>query len=153
RPGADIPAMRRADLERIRAVPGVVAAAHVNQVPMGQSGWALGVQTERENPRASSTVAYYFSDDSVIDTFGLELIEGRDFRPEDVLEVDPEVSNANPSTVIVTRWLARRLFPDDTQFVGKRVFLGGGAEATEMEIVGVVEHLQTPWAQASDGAR
>ncbi len=153
RPGLDIPAMRQADLERIRAVPGVVAAAHVNQVPMGRSGWALGVQTERENPRVELGVAYYFSDGPLIDTFGLQLREGRDFRPEDVLEVDPARSNASPNTVIVTRETARRLFPDAESAVGQRVFLGGGADAVEMEIVGIVEHLQTPWAQTNDNSK
>lgn len=152
RPGVDIPAMRDADLQRIRATPGVVQAAHVNQVPMGRSGWALGVQTERENPRSSFTVAYYFSDGPLLDAFGLRLAQGRDFRPEDVVEVDPAVSNASASTVIVTAEVARRMFPDADSAVGQRIFLGGGAEAAEMEIVGVVDHLQTPWAQAGDGA-
>lgn len=153
RPGLDIPAMREADLQRIRGVPGVVAAAHANQVPMGRSGWGLGVQTERENPRTSFTVAYYFSDGPLIDALGLQLVEGRDFRPEDVLEVDPAISNATPNTVIVTREVARRMFPDADSAVGQRIYLGAGAEATEMEIVGVVEHLQTPWAQAGEDAK
>lgn len=152
KPGIDIPAMRQADLDRIRGIPGVAAAAPLNQVPLSQSGWALGVQTEREAAR-DVNVAYYFSDHSAVDALGLRLIEGRDFRPEDVLEVDPEVSNASPNTVIVSRTLGQRLFPDDTQYVGKRIFLGGGADATEMEIVGVVEHLQSPWAQTSDASR
>lgn len=152
KPGIDIPAMRQADMDRIRSVPGVLAAAPINQVPLSQSGWSLGVQTEREASR-DVNVAYYFSDHSAVDALGLRLVEGRDFRPEDVLEVNPETSNASPNTTIISQTLARRLFPDDTQYVGKRIFLGGGADATEMEIIGIVDHLQSPWAQISDNSR
>jgi putative ABC transport system permease protein len=151
RPGVDSSAMQDADLAAIRAMPGVVAAAASNQVPLGRSGWGLTVQTERQNPRVQANMAYYFSGESLVDAFGLKLQEGRDFTPDDVLVVDPALTNDVPRVTIVTAELAQRLFEGESA-LGKRVYLGGGENASELEIVGVVEALQTPWAQTGRDA-
>ena len=151
RPGIDSAAMQDADLAVIRGMPGVKAAAASNQVPLGRSGWNLTVQTERQNPRVQANMAYYFSGESLVDAFGLALQEGRDFTAEDVLAVDPALSNDTPRVAIVTAALAERLFENESA-VGKRVYLGGGENAAEFEIVGVVEKLQSPWAQTGQDA-
>jgi len=151
RPNVDSAAMQDADLAAIRAMPGVKSVAVSNQVPLGRSGWNLTLQTERQNPRVQSNTAYYFSAQSLIETFGLSLVEGRDFTADDVLAVDPAVSNDVPKVTIVTAELAKRLFENESA-VGKRVFLGDGESAAELEIIGVIEQLQSPWAQTSRDA-
>jgi putative ABC transport system permease protein len=151
RPGVDSAAMQDADLAAIRALPGVKAVASANQVPLARSGWNTTLQTERQNPRAQSNTAYYFSGESLVDAFGLKLTEGRDFSPDEVLAVDPAVSNDRPRVAILTAELAGRLFEGESA-LGKRVYLGGGEDAAEIEVVGVVERLQSPWAQTSRDA-
>ncbi len=145
----DILDMQRRDLEIIKAIPGVVSATWNNQVPLGQSGWNTGGLTADRGVRDSGiSSAMYFNGqgDSLIDTYGLNLIEGRRFEPGDFIENDPEKEQRSPEVVIVTQALAKRLFPDDDTFVGKTFFMGSGDGADAARIVGVVERLQTPSA-------
>jgi putative ABC transport system permease protein len=78
---------------------------------------------------------------------GLQLVEGRDFLPNEVLEVDSNVSKEFPKVAIITRTLGEMLWPGATSFVGKEMLNGTGSDANALRIVGVVERLQTPSAQ------
>lgn len=82
----------------------------------------------------------------VLGTLGLRLIEGRDFGPGDVLEIDSAESDASPKSVIITRDLARLMYPGGTA-IGKPLLFGTGEGADELEIIGVVERLQTIGAE------
>jgi putative ABC transport system permease protein len=147
--------MQRADLEAIKAIPGVVAATWVNQIPLGQSSWNYGgLVAERGDQDSSIGATFYFDGqgDSVIDTFGLRLVEGRDFTPEEYIELNPELERRDPSVIIVTRALAAELFPDETTYVGRTFYLGNSPESSAVRIVGVVEKLQSPSAPASEQA-
>lgn len=151
----DVKEMQRRDIEAIRAVPGVVSATWTNQIPLGQSSWNWGGLTaDRNNPDSTVTAAFYFDGqgDSVVDVFGLKLVEGRDFEPEEYIEYDPSVERRDPSVVIVSRALAKELFPNEESFVGRTFYLGNAPEAAAVRIVGVVEKLQSPAAPASERA-
>ncbi|KAA2284303.1 ABC transporter permease [Arenimonas fontis] len=150
RPIADIKGMQLRDLEALRAIPGVVAAGWTNQIPLGQSGWNWGGLTADRRGDTQLSTTYYFSGDSVIETFGLRLVEGRDFTPEEYIEIDPSKEQRNPTVMIVTRALAEKLFPGETSFVGRSFYLGSGPDADSVRIVGVVERLQTPYGQTDD---
>lgn len=145
---ADIRGMQMRDLEAIRSIPGVVSAAWTNQVPLGRSGWNIGgLSTSAEQTNSQVTAAQYFSGESMVETFGLNLVDGRDFLPEEVLESDPQVDRNLPDVAIITQALARELWPDEDSVLGKTLFLGtGGADGNSVQIVGVVERMQTPWA-------
>ena len=150
RPIGDIKGMQMQDLEAIRAIPGVVSASWVNQVPMARSGWSVGgLTTEPGQPPSNINAAQYFSGDSVVETFGLELVQGRDFLPSEVIESDPEKDRNQAQAVIITQALANLLWPDEATVIGKTMFLGGGDGASPLQVVGVVASLQTPWAQTS----
>jgi putative ABC transport system permease protein len=142
---------QKADEEALRAVPGVVSASWSNQSPLGRSGWNMGLSRTREEVNSNINAAFYMVPNPVVATFGLNLLEGRDFNAQDVVEWDPNASNDLGRIAIVTKALADKLYPDSSA-VGKPVFIGDGADANELRIVGVVERLQTPWAQASDNA-
>lgn len=152
---SDIPDMQRRDIDAIKAVPGVVAATWTNQFPLGQSSWNWGGLTADRGSNGSDngiSSTFYFSGegDSLVRTLGLQLLEGRDFTPEEYIDLDPAVERKDPAVVIVTRALAADLFPDAETYAGRSFFLGTGDEASEVRIVGVVEHLQSPAAPASD---
>lgn len=149
---ADLAQMQRSDLDALRAIPGVVSATWTNQAPMTQSGWGLGLSVEPASADTSIGAAAYFAPGSLVDALGLQIVEGRDFNASDVIEIDPRVAELSANSVILTRQLAQRLFPDETGVVGKTVYLGRGGEAAPLQVVGLVEQLMSPFAQTSENA-
>ncbi len=148
RPVGDVKGMQMQDMEAIRAIPGVESVAWVNQVPMARSGWSVGgLTTEPGQQPSNINAGQYFSPDSLVETFGLELVQGRDFLPTEVIESDPEKDRNQAQVVIITQALARALWPDEASVIGKTLYLGGGDGAPPLQVVGVVASLQTPWAQ------
>src|SRR5450830_1573113 len=69
----------------VRAVPGVLSVAQVSQVPLSRSGSNSGFSANRKQEKASTTAAIYVSPDSLIKTWGLHLLEGRDFTPAEIV--------------------------------------------------------------------
>ena len=131
------------DLALLRQTPGVVAATPVNSVPMRQSGWSMGLSTQPGPNHESRSAAVYMVDDHGIDTFGLELVAGRDFGPEDVRERVDGVSDWPPTTILSTA-MARALWPEDdpSQAVERTVFI---SDDEPMTVIGIVARLQAPW--------
>ncbi|HRQ65418.1 MAG TPA: FtsX-like permease family protein [Xanthomonadaceae bacterium] len=147
----DVAAMQRLDVDTLRAVPGVVDAAWSNQVPMGMSGWGLGL-SHKEEDESLVLAAAWASPDSLVNTLGLTLVEGRDFLPSEYHEFDMRRGAMHAESIIVTRRTATQLFPDETSVVGRSVFMRTPAGFLPVSIVGVVERLKSPFAQASDNA-
>jgi putative ABC transport system permease protein len=143
---------QRRDLDALRAIPGVRHAAWVNQVPMSQDGWNLGLTTAPDTPGAQIGAAAYFGPGGLVDGLGLSLVEGRDFTDADVVDIDPEQQQIGADLVIISHQLGGRLFPDETRYVGRTVHLGTGGEARPMQVIGVVERLMSPFAQNNDNA-
>lgn len=148
----DTEAMQKRDVDVLRAIPGVTNAAWTNQFPMAQSGWGLSLTTRPDDPSSGLGAAAYFTPDTVTAAYGSKFIEGRDFTPQEVETVDPETGQVGADVVIVTKQLAGRLWPDDASVVGKTVHLGSGPEARAMRVVGVIDQLITPFAQANENA-
>ncbi|MCK7592111.1 ABC transporter permease [Pseudomarimonas salicorniae] len=148
RPIGDIESMQRRDLEALRGIPGVAAAAWTNQVPLGRSGWNTGgINTDpTANQPTDIQSAQYMSGDSLIDAFGLKLVEGRDFLPEEITVHDPEKEAPPLHHALITRALAEQLWPEESRYAGRQFYNGNGPEATPITVVGVIEQLQTPWA-------
>jgi putative ABC transport system permease protein len=152
---SDIQDMQRRDIEAIRAVPGVVSASWVNQIPLGQSSWNWGgLVAERGQAESSVSATFYFDGegDALLDVFDLKLVEGRYFTPEEYIDYNPSVERRNPDVVVVTRALGQALFPNETSYAGRTFYLGNSPDAPAVRIVGVVEKLQSPSAPASDRA-
>ncbi len=131
------------DLALIRGLPGVKDAVATNSFPLRQGGWSMGLQTEPGSQTADSIgAAIYFVDDHGADTFGVNMIDGKNFTPEQVTwqVVD---DNSWPAYGIVTEALAKELFPDEQgSYVGKTYYVN---DVDPVNIVGVVERLQAPW--------
>ena len=136
------------DLRLIRSQPGVVAAIQTNSVPLGGSGWGMGLKTTPGAEIEATPTTIYFVDDQALETYGVELVAGENFAPSDVTWRE---SNARGwgTQVIVSKSLASTLFPDDANYgVGKTIYIN---DTEPLTIRGVVERLQGPWSGWDEG--
>jgi putative ABC transport system permease protein len=149
----DTPEQQLAAIKRqtalLRAVPGVASAAHTTQMPMGRSGSNTSVAVDRRQTRASAIASTYFSGDSLVKTYGLKLVEGRDFLPAELVDVNQDTSTQAPPQVIVTSALAEKMWPGQSA-VGKTMFFGTGTDAQPAQVVGVVETLMSTQAEVGE---
>ncbi|MED5597622.1 ABC transporter permease [Janthinobacterium sp. P210006] len=133
----------------LRAVPGVLSVAQTTQAVLSRSGSSTNVAAKRGQAAASAGTSMYVTPDSLVTTYGLKLVEGRDFHADEVLEINEDVDQSFPKVVIVTRAAAQKIWPGETSFVGKPLFNGTGDNDDEMRVIGVVERLQTQTGQVS----
>ena len=134
-----------ADLAMLRNLPGVVDVAMTNgMVPMGQSGWGSGVGLQPNQKQATARTAYYMVDDHAINAYGLKLVAGRNFKPEEIGFMTMNNRKTSP-VAIITQALALKLFPDGNA-IGKQIY----DENEPFTIIGVVDALEKPWVDAED---
>ena len=131
---------READV--LRAVPGVLSVANVSQMPISGSGSTNSVALDRSQERESALASVYISGDSLIKTFGLRLVEGRDFLPQELVDINENKNRDLPKQLIITKPLADKLWPGSSA-IGKTMYFGTGEGAQGAQIVGVVERLQS----------
>lgn len=138
----------RDDLEALRSIPGVVAASPAQSIPISGSGWGEDLYN---NPEAQSNESINFGnfmvDEHGLETFGLELTEGRNFRPEEV-KVRSFDDISMPDILIVSQALADELFPDGDA-LGKTVWDEPNGEKP-MQIVGIYRHMQNAWPTSTN---
>ena len=131
-----IDAQVRADLLALRQLPAVRDATPSNGYPLQGGGWDNYVTMTPDQVKPTTDSAVYLGDDYFIDTLGLKLIAGRNFRPDEVMVMGTQES-ITPPVVIVSKALADRLFPDGNA-LGKSFYAMG---ATPSTIIGIVETL------------
>jgi len=129
-------AVTRADLDGLRAIPGVDSATVVNQIPFGSSVWMSGIKLRPDQEDSTLSTTNYMVSEDGLKTLGLRLLEGRDFAASEYVD---DGDGWIPS-VIVSRALAQRLFPDQGA-VGQSIYVFGNKPH---RIVGIVEHLPRP---------
>jgi putative ABC transport system permease protein len=95
------PPLRRRILERLRAVPGVEAAAGLRIVPASGNGWNEDVKIEGTEA-AAQTANFNRVSPGYFATMGTPLVAGRDFD-------DHDVANSEP-VAIVTETFVRKFF-------------------------------------------
>lgn len=133
---AEADAKLRTDLDVLRRVPGVQDATTSNSYPLRGGGWDDGVRLSAEQIEDTSDATIYFADEHFLGTLGLKLAAGRNFRADEIQPMSTRDRLA-PPVIMVTRALAKKLFPDGSA-LGKTVYLVGGPAT----IVGVVDLLQ-----------
>jgi len=131
----------RQDLEALKAVPGVKSVAVTNMVPFGGSSWNTSVSTIPDDPHAPINVATYMGSRDLIETLGAKIIAGRDFNPEEYIEYTGGGSNVRIPSILITKGVAERMFPGETNVVGKNLYVWGKDPST---IVGVIDTLARP---------
>lgn len=143
KPDADAIASRMAaDLIALKQVPGVVDAYATNAYPLRRGGMSYGIGLVPDKLKYVAQTAIYFADDHTLSTLGLKLIVGRNFRPDEIGQMDAH-DNLQPPVVIITRELAQALFHDGNA-VGKVVYVS----AKPSIVIGVVERMHIPWTQS-----
>lgn len=143
-------AAQQRETATLRAVPGVVSVAVTTQMPLSRSGNYTGVAADRKQLKSTATTSTYVTPDSLIKTWGLQLVEGRDFLPGEIPEIDENTSNEFPKVAIITRQQGEKLWPGAASFIGKTFYFGVGDTARDARVIGVIEKLQTPDAHISE---
>lgn len=131
------------DLDLIRNVPGVVNAVASNSFPLRQGGWSMSLALEPGNQTPESIgSAIYFVDEHGAETFDVNIIDGKNFTPEQITWADPD-DNTWPAYAIITEALGQEMWPDEPgSYVGRTMFIN---DNDPVNILGVVETLQAPW--------
>ncbi|KAF1721814.1 ABC transporter permease [Pseudoxanthomonas wuyuanensis] len=137
----DADARVKQDVASLRALPGVKAANSINHVPFDNSSWNSSVSLQPNQPMPNLSANVYLGE-GVIDTFGLTLVEGRDFTADEyqnwtVLN-KPNTKNYIHS-VILSRDVANKLFPGESA-VGKNIY-SWNSDDVPHRVVGVVDRL------------
>ena len=135
----------KADLAYLNALPGVVAASTTSQLPQTWSESDLPFASDPQilqTAKGSVEGIIYFGTDKFLQAMGLKLVAGRDFDPGMVMPPAADwgaAMSALPPEIIVTRAMARKLFPNGNA-LGKTVYVGLINKSTT--IVGIVDLMQ-----------
>jgi len=134
----------RADLDYLQALPGVVAAAAVSNIPQGFGTTTLAFAADPAvlEKGGGEPAIVYFGTANFVKTLGVKLIAGRGFDPAAVgppAEDFRAMMGGWGSEVVITQNLATKLYPNGDA-LGKPLHVGlVGRPAT---IVGIIEYIQ-----------
>jgi predicted permease len=136
RTGPETQAYYREVLDRVRALPGVIAAGAVKDLPFRGNGEPWPVVPEGlaiASPADVPTVRVLHATDGYFDTMGVPVLAGRELSRDD--------RDGRPPVFVVNQALARRCFPGlpPGGVVGRTLRLG---ERTRIPIVGVVGDIR-----------
>jgi len=129
------------DLDIIRAIPGVVAATSINQIPLSGSGWGDGIQADLDDNAPSTGTGVYMLDEHGLETLGVRLSSGRNFTRQEMVYREGNTALL-PRVVLITQALSDQLYPDvgDTA-LGKIVFF----DSQPVEVIGIIEQMHGSW--------
>jgi predicted permease len=143
--------------DRVRGIPSVRAASIQTDLPLKGDGERRAFTADQglDASNATGTVAVTWTFGDYFRTFGVPVVKGRGFLPEEDLD--------NRATAIVSRTLAERYWPGQDP-IGKRVKWGiAASQAPWQTVVGVagdvvdgrldeppIMHIYVPFAEAVD---
>lgn len=125
------------DRERdvLRGLPGVNAVSVMAGVPQYNAGWDSTFREANKDNAGEYEAAVLPMDEHGLAALGVNLIEGRSFRADEVIR-QPPGGGPSPNVAIITQALAKRMF-GATSALGKRITDDGVVKT----VVGVVETL------------
>lgn len=127
-------AQLRRDLDYLRNYPGVIDASVSNSFP-GDLGSNNSLKLEGADDESSVDAGTFVADEALLDTLGVNIIAGRDFRPEEIFFSGwPPADKDVPQLIILTDDVARKLFPEGDA-LGKSVEING----TTRTIIGITD--------------
>ncbi|MCC4594185.1 ABC transporter permease [Xanthomonas campestris pv. phormiicola] len=132
----------------LRAIPGVLHVAAINQLPFGPEHWSTLMGPRADGAGGQFRVTTYLGGPGLLAALGLRLQRGRDFASDEYRDLPSPTALDLAQRVILTQSLAARLFPG-RDAVGQAVYLGGRPPA---QVVGIVERLRAPGTGDEDGA-
>lgn len=130
-------------LDTLRQVPGVSQVAISSQIPFGNSSNNSGVRMTADQQNNTLNATVYMDGGSLLETFGLRLVSGRDFGPDEYQEMSVVEKSGDEGRIngaIINRAMAEKLFPGQNA-VGKSFYSWGN---NAIPVIGVVEELIRP---------
>lgn len=144
---ADIGRQIELDEAMIRAIPGVINAVSINQIPLSGGGDSSSFRTTIESINAATVGAAKFrGDQHLLETLGVTLVAGRNFTESDIAydarsgDSKTAPDSANSSVGIVTQAFADQLFPQGDA-LGKNIYI----IEDPIKIIGIIDHMQGPF--------
>lgn len=139
--------VQRADLEHLRAVPGIVGAAATHAIPLSGSGSTTG-RKPLGSEMDGQAAPYFVVSDGIEDALDLDIVAGRRFELSDWEYEMDEDGNAVNRNVILSQSLADVLFPDGDAL--GQVIESSGGEVTN-SIVGIARRIPNSWPSWREG--
>jgi len=140
----DLAARQAADMDALRALPGVADAYTTNMYPLEGGGWIETVDLTPEQKTPTAVAAHYMGDEHALSTMGLKLIAGRNFSADEVANrTDTDTPRA--SGFIISKALAAKVFPGGDA-LGKTIYVENDKP---VPIIGIVDRLQGPMTIAT----
>jgi putative ABC transport system permease protein len=127
------------DLAMLRQLPGVADAYADYSFPVAgpwATLWAVGLDANQKSPTSYSEA--YFADEHALNTYGVRLLAGRNFRADEVTP-GSQLEQSTTGPIIITSDLARKLFPNESS-LGKTIFVAGAGRT----IIGVISDMEVP---------
>jgi putative ABC transport system permease protein len=142
--GGSVLTAQQVDLQTLRGVPGVLAAAALDTVPLGHASWTTGA---RSAPRSVPTgvdaiVSILDGSPGEVTALGLHLVDGRDFASADYAPLDAAdgyTGLTHVATAIISKALGRKLWPG-LPALGQALYI----DDQPYRVVGVLDHLAAP---------
>jgi putative ABC transport system permease protein len=140
----------REDLSYLRSLDGVIAATPTSHAPFSGTVFDNLLTTNPDGITNRKDSDYFEVDEHALGAFGVRLVEGRNFRAEEILPplTKQTISEFVPS-VIITRKFARDLFGDESA-LGKTVYARADQPA---RVVGIIDHMQGGQPDLAYGSR
>lgn len=130
----------REDLAYLRSIPGVVSAVATTGIPLTNDGSGTNLYRQPAEGGAPFHVSELPLDEHGLQTLGVPLLAGRNFRPEEIQFLSKKNLGAGSPEIIVTRSLARSLFPHGGA-LGKAVY---DSDGRPMTIIGITRDFIGP---------
>jgi putative ABC transport system permease protein len=140
----DAAALSEETLAALAALPGVRKVATSLWLPYGRSRRVAGVQRTPDAPsELTFPAARYPGSPGLLDTLGVQLVAGRDFRRDEYID-EQTARRTQGGPVIITRALAERLWPGQSA-LGQTLYLDARyAHNLPLQVVGILERLVSP---------
>jgi putative ABC transport system permease protein len=136
----DFQAMVREDMAMERAMPGVVDAAPIRQVPLSSSGSSTMYYSKPDKKGENSPANYFPTDEHGVNTLGTTLSGGATFEPT-MVEYRVKDEQGQPPNAIISKGLGNALFPKEDA-LGKTFY---DDQYKPFKVVGVIEHIHGSW--------
>lgn len=139
RPNYDAENTVSTDLDLLRGLPGVVDASYTGSIPLSNNG-SIDNVTVQPDPKAPTVdIGEYYMDEHALNTLGVRLAEGRNFKHDEVMHTSWH-KYTPPPVAILSRAAAEKLFPGQEP-VGKVFYEAGGRYP--VTVIGVVNTLSS----------
>jgi putative ABC transport system permease protein len=139
------------DLDYLRGLPGVVAATATESVPLPGDGQSTELWLQPGQRGHSFAVGEMQLDTQGLETLGTSLLAGRNFNSSEIEHSTPGKLDLTPADIIVTRTVAKALFPGENA-LGKVVYDTAGKPITIIGItrdfMGAIGLGNAPYAYA-----